>query len=213
MMLAMLLTVYLVSALQGFLIYPNLYISNAFVKDPTRAVAEFMLPVIAFFFILVSAARLNRFSPYVYRKWDVVLFWTIIVLLAFFLIGTVGVAAVSLTTLRSLHLVAVFFLFIAAVLLVLSFTVLDERIDIDRPDSVRDYRRVMAFVIVFTGLALAIATGLSNIAGSVLEIVLILEFLMYLASWWHESDFPIKSRSLPEYLPPLQAAPPSVPPI
>ena len=189
--------VYLLSALNHSMVYPDISVSDAFVVDPSRAVAAFLIPIATYFFVLVVVARLVRLYPYVFRAIDMWLFAFIILLLIVAFIGLMGVAAVPIDTQRTVHLVAAVMLFVGVGFLFIAFTLLDESIDLECSPTVRWYRIGLALLIFATGVALAVTQDLTEAAAAIIEIVIILQGLAYTWSWTSASEFPIKSRSLP----------------
>lgn len=191
---------YLLSSLNHTLTYPRITISDTYVTDPTRAIATFMISLGAYLLVLIVVARLLRIHPYVYRGIDMWLYFLIMFCLIVGFIGLMGVAAVPINLQRSLHLIAAIMMFGAIGLMLISFTLLDESINIASPTSVRQFRILISAVLIGAGIALAILADLTDAAAAILEICLILIALLYIITWTHESEFPIKSRTLPARL-------------
>lgn len=191
---------YLLSALNDTLTYPNIAISETYVTDSTRAIATFMISIGTYLLVLIVVARLIRIFPYVYRGIDMWLYFLIIFCLIVGFIGLMGVAAVPINLDRSLHLVAAIMLFAAIGAMIISFTVLDESINIDCPAAVRQFRILISVLLIGAGIALAVVADMTDAPTAILEICLILIALVYFITWTHESDYPIKSRTLPARL-------------
>ena len=188
---------FLISSLNGVIQYPNIAISDAFASDPSRAIAAFLIPVATYFLVLVVVSRLIRLYPYVFRTRDMWLFSFIILCLVVTFFGLMGVAAVPINSQRSLHLVAAIMVFLGGGLMLIAFTLLDKSIDIDQPQFVLRYRIIVASLLVALGIALAITAEFTDVATAVLEIILVLLAVAYILSWTVESEFPIRSKSLP----------------
>jgi hypothetical protein len=212
-MAAMLVTLYLVAALEGILVYPSLYISSTYIRDPTRAVAAYMIPLLAFLFVIISTSRLNRLSPFIYRSIDIWLMALLIVSILVFFVGMCGVGAVPKSTLYPLHVVGAIMLFVGGIASLLIFTLLDYRLDLDQPMDIKWYRFGIAITGLATGVVLAITAGVSDITASICEIILAILLVLYVLSWMHESEFNFRSRSLPARLSCLEAEPSSHPPV
>jgi hypothetical protein len=198
-------SLFLVAALNGTLSFPDISISDAYTADPTRAEAAYMIPVSAFVFVLIAISRISRMSLFVYRQADIWTFSLLIVSVFFIFISACGVAAVPLSSEYTVHVVSAITLFISGGVFIGAVTWLDDRLDFDRPQLLRNFRIATAIVLILTGLALAITSELTDAAAGVLEIVLVLLFLLYIASWVHRSEFPLESKSLPARLTSIQS--------
>jgi hypothetical protein len=189
--------VYLLSALNHSLSYPSIAISDAYETDPTRAIANFLISVSAYLFVLIVAARLIRLYPFVYRERDMWLLFLIILSLVVGFLGLMGLAAVPISVQRTLHLVAALMFFLGVGFLVILSILLDESINISAPSWLRRTRIALGVVLVGLGIALAIVVELTDAPTGILEICLVLAGLVYIGTWMHESEFPIKSETLP----------------
>ena len=197
LVLVLLFVLYLVSALNGTLQYPEITISRTYVTDPTRAVAAFLIPLGVFVFVLVIVSRLVRMYPFIYRSVDLWLFAFLILFIFVAIVGVLGASAVPLTVEYSVHITGAIMLFVGVAFGFAIMALLDHRLDILRPKWVKRYRGILATLMVATSLALAISIDLTSAAGGILEIIIILMFLMYIASWLDSSEYPLKSGSLP----------------
>lgn len=209
---SMLASLYLVASLDHILAFPQISISDTYTRDPTRATAAYMMSLSAFVFLLVSLSRLNRMFPFVYRQADIWVFSALILGVVFLFISICAVGAVPLTTEYSVHIIAAVTLFISGGLAILAVTWLDDRLDFDRPQSLRIFRILITCLVLLSGIALAVTSEIADASAGILEIVIVVLFLLYIGSWLHESEFPLVSKSLPERLTPLQADL-SVPPV
>lgn len=200
--LSLLATLYLVASMDHIFAFPEISISDAYVRDPTRAVAAYLIPLGAFVFTLIVVSRLLRMFPYVYRQADLWMFSLVILATGFFLISACGVGAVPLSTQYSIHIVATVTLFISGGIIILTCTFLDSQLDFDQPQNLGIYRIILSSLVVFCGIALAITAQLADAdaAAGIIEISLVVLFLMYFVSWGHDSEFPLNSKSLPSRL-------------
>ena len=193
--LALYLTVYLLAGLKGQLDYPSIYPSRAFASDPSRAVAAVLIPIMAFLLVFVVLERLNRTSPYIKTRGDIIVLGIILFSLFCVLIGLLGVAAVSVLTLDWLHWIAAGILLGGVVFLLLSLTYWDERLNMVRPNCLRWYRIIIAALGLIVGLVLAGTVGSVIIVTAICEMMLTGLLLLYFISYTHESEFPITSES------------------
>ena len=213
LVIALMTTLYLVAGLEHIIMYPSLYISSTYVRDPTRAVAAYILPLLAFLFVIVSVSRINRMSPYIFRWQDIWLLAFLILCISMLFMGLCAVGAVPISTQHTVHSVGVILLFVGGTFTVITFTVLDDRLFIIMPDFLRITRIAIAVLTFLVGLTLAITTEMTDITASIAEIVLVSLFALYVLTWAHESDFPIRSAYLPHRLSFLESSPPCHPPV
>jgi hypothetical protein len=189
---SLIVSTYLISALNGTLTYPSIYFSHAFQFDPSRAIAAFLLPVIALLVSAIVTIRQGRLYPAIGGPVQFILWVFVFVWLVILDIGLVGLGAVTITTQSALHYTAAGFIVIGGALLVLTDQMFNELTGADGTPGLKLWRWSAVLGTWAAGIAFAITIGLSDITASIMEFLFVFFFLMYLLSYLHPADgFPL----------------------
>ncbi len=124
------------------------------------------------------------------------MFLIIILCLGLTFVGFMGAAAVPSTTQDTVHLASAIRAIFGYGLMLVVFTLLDESIGIDASDALRTYRITLSWVLIMGGIKLGITGLFSDVATAILEIILVLLAVAYSLSWLHESEIPIRSKTV-----------------
>lgn len=189
--IVLIVSCYIIAVRDGYLISPKLYLSASFRRDPTRAIAGFILPLTAISYGIILAARIYRISVFVNKRSDEVLLWISIVATCGAVVGMIGVAAVSLDLDKNIHWVAAAVLFFSAVVLMVCLTILDDRLNLKRPNWLRVVRIVISALAVLSIVMMGAATFFSYLVASIFEFLLAALLVSYIFSLVHDSSFPI----------------------
>ena len=185
-------TVYPISAFQGYLAYPKIYLSNAFGQDPTRPIASFILPISAFIIALVVSHRLYCLHALLKTSRDRRLWRFLVAATAICCLGLLGVAAVSVSVLQILHWIVSALFFLAAIAIIILFTAIDDSMKLDRPNWLRTLRIFFCVSSVISGILFSLSAKVSPLASGIGEILVSMLAVAYLTTFAHSSSFPIQ---------------------
>jgi hypothetical protein len=197
-LLALSVSVYLVSILGGYLDYPSIYLSDAFQEDPARAIAAFILPQLAILATGVSGRHLFYIRRIILtdNKKNLTLWKTSVGLLVCMFYGFLGVGAVSIDTLDELHWFAATLLFGGGVFFIITLTRFDFLLRLEMPYRLQNLRiglSVLCLAMVFTfGFTIAVSTLASGIS----ELTVAALFLGYFITLAHDCYFPIRQKTV-----------------
>jgi len=186
-------TVYPISAVEGFLKYPKIYLSHAFGQDPTRSIASFILPITAFLIALIVSHRLYCLRPLIKTGANRCLWNTLVFSTAVCVVGLLGVAAVSVTVLQPLHWIAAALFFTADICLMIFFSAIDDSMQLKLPSWLRSLRISICAAAVISGVLFALSAKVSPLASGIGEILVSMLAIAYLCTFAHSSSFPIES--------------------
>jgi hypothetical protein len=182
---------YTIAVRDGYLNPPKLYLSASFRRDPTRAIAGFILPLNAIGYGIILSARLFRISVFVNKRKEEVLFWGAVLATGGAVVGMIGVAAVSLDLDKTLHWAAAVLLFSCANILMICLTVLDDSLNFIRPKWLRVVRILISVLGVLSIIMMGAATSFNFLVASIFEFLLAALLVAYIFSLVHDSSFPL----------------------
>lgn len=204
--LSLLASVYILSGVENKIAYPNIGVNVAIQEDPSRAIAAFILPISAMLILVVVLLRLRRISFVVHTgcQWTV---WTVIFISAFFVFfGLVGIGCVSLLTNAAVSYSFAGVWYVGSVINVCGLTFLNHMVQQIAPLWLVQLRIFFTLIVIGLSLGLAVTVGWVPQASWIIEILLAVSTVLYLETYAHSSDFPIRS-----YCP--FAYPATVPPV
>jgi hypothetical protein len=131
-----------------------------------------------------------------YRRagWARLLFWLIVILLVVFCITMVGVSSVSIQTNRWVHWVIAGLMFLAGILIVVCFPIVDHLSDLIFPRWLWIVRWFLAITVLLLGIILTPFSATIKLVGAIIEIIIVVIFIIYTVTFAHWSEFPLKSR-------------------
>ncbi len=191
----LLTVVYLVAGLRDTLTYPNIYISDALVVDPGRAIGAYLIPLLIIAVLIVVTLRLLRIQPLIQEKdkTDKWLFFFACVCVVGTFLGFVGTAAVPLSVNEWVHWVAAVIGFGSGIILMVIMTVMDEKLQIVRPEKLRWTRMGLVSLLVLWGAMACIVFPFSITASAIFEVLSVVTFSIYFVTYGHTSEFPLIS--------------------
>lgn len=191
--ITLLSSVYAISVINGYLTMPKIFISNAFRYDPPRAIAGFILPQTAVIIALVMGRHLCRMKTHIQSKRERNVWLVALVCVILLCYGFLGVAAVSLDTLKALHFAAAFTLFTSGTVLCICLVLLDRWTLLEYPSWLRIVRISLCITCVLIGVVLAATSRWQPLVGSIAEMSISLVFIGYFFTLAHSSCFPMVS--------------------
>lgn len=181
-------TVYYLAFKYGLIAYPYLFLSTAFGWDPARAVAAFLLPIIALLTGLVLYLRALLIKPRLKTRFQRSLwkgFNCCIVLTCF---GLLGVSAISIYTNIYVHLVFAFALFIGGILIMLISTFFDISLNLPINLPIRVIRLVLTVTAIVSGICLGVFFYPKPFFGSIMEMVTTGSIISYFCTFAYKLE-------------------------
>ena len=203
-------TIYLISALDGRLRYPNFTVNGAYAIDPERAIAAFILPLSAMAGFTVTTLRLRRIRKLLHAPSHWAIWWFMVVHVFMGTFGLFGLGAISPATDIALAYVVGGFWYAGNIGLITATTVLNQKVDLIQPRWLINYRFIVNGVILGAALVVAITIGWQPAPSSIGEIIQSSSTVLYTLTFAHESDFLMRSRcpfALPASVPPVPYGP------
>lgn len=189
--MSMILAVYLVSGLKGYLELPKIFISNAFRVDPARAIAAFVLPLCAFISFMLVGLRCLLLHDLLRNPVDKRLFWTTVVFMSTSALGMVAVSAVSIDTMKLLHWIVAATMFGSSTVVMCLISVIEHRIGLQQPAWLHR-SRIGMFALSIVAIVVLMATStIQPLVASIAELVLAALLLAWSVTLVHGSSFPL----------------------
>jgi hypothetical protein len=187
-------TVYLLSARENGLLWPDIYISHATNTDPGRAIGAYMIPMIVMTVIFVIKLRLLRMREHIrgetrLKRYFFILAWMSLV--GMFL-GLVGAAAVPISTNEWLHWISAVIGFTCGILLLVLLTMLDDKLNFIRPWWIKWTRLLLLAIIVMCALVGIILSFIVEGPSAILELIAVAAFGIFFLTYDHSSEFPLR---------------------
>ena len=193
----LMISVYVISALHGYLQFPKIYISHALKQDPTRAIASFILPICAFIITIVVGHRLYFIHSHIRTSRDRWLWWFTCGALTSLFVGMLGVAAVSIPTHMTLHWLSATFLFMGGSFLTIGSSLMDHFFMIDIPVWLRNLRCTTAALTLAVGVVFMSMMSVNSAVAAIAEMAVSALYVGYFVTLAHGSSFPITSIKMP----------------
>jgi hypothetical protein len=180
---------YAVSAGNGTLTYPNLFLSRAMDSDPSRAFACILFPIMAFLTGLVLGLRSILLAKRLSNKVETWV-WNLFNMCSFLIaVGMIAVPAVPYSLNTYIHLTAAYTVFISGFAIMFLSTYLDGALKLKVQTWVRWIRMILN-VGAFSGfLGFAVFFNINYFASAVCEIVAAACMFSFVCTLAHESDF------------------------
>jgi hypothetical protein len=187
-------TVYLLSARENGLLWPDIYISHATNTDPGRAIGAYMIPMIVMTVIFVIKLRLLRMREHIrgetrLKRYFFIPAWMSLV--GMFL-GLVGAAAVPISTNEWLHWISAVIGFTCGILLLVLLTMLDDKLNFIRPWWIKWTRLLLLAIIVMCALVGIILSFIVEGPSAILELIAVAAFGIFFLTYDHSSEFPLR---------------------
>lgn len=183
--------IYSISIAQDYLDSEKYFPSNAFRRDPTRAIASIALPLNAGISAFVIGLHLRRIYPLVEGR-AIIQWRTIAVLEAISFITLLGLAAASMESYPSIHWAFGTLFFLSTVFLLVLFTSLEQRVSLVRPRWLRGVRFSIS-VALLADTVFMLASVNYDVLFSAGEIFMIQLFVLHTLSYYHGSDYPMRA--------------------
>jgi len=195
---------YAQSALFGQLHYPMFMISDTIAGDPGRAIASFFFPMLSMLIFIISGSRVSRMYPLfsdnydkTVRAWRIngKLFSTLHVTLITTVVAVVGVSSVPVTVEPLLHTIIAGIMVVFGTASSILFTVLDQRLAIVQARWIKIARVIIAGLGVAGAITFGALLQKEPFVASIFEIVETFLFTLYLTTFGHRLEFPLRSEN------------------
>lgn len=192
---------YVQAALFGQLKYPTYLISDTIAGDPGRAIASFFFPMLALLIFIIAGSRMTRmYTIFVdhydksNREWRINsrFFSTLHITLISTVIAVVGVSSVPVTVQPLLHTVIAGIMIVFGTASSILFTILDYRLRIVRAKWIKIARVTIASLGVAGAITFGALLQSEPFPASIFEIVETFLFTIYLTTFGHGLEFPLK---------------------
>ena len=180
---------YSVSVSLGKMKYPNLYLSSAIDKDPSRAVASILGPCVSVLFGLVLFIRSMLLSPLLVSRVQLRLWWMFNVSATILTLSILTISSLPYSYVRVLHMTSAFGVFFSGFSIVVSALWLDYSLCLQTSLAVKCIRNALAICACIGTFGFATLYFFLPLASAILEITATVSMNLYIYTFIHRRDF------------------------
>lgn len=180
---------YVVSALNGTMEYPNLFLSSAMQFDPARGIASILFPIIAILTGTILLLRSVLLKSRIQTEWQRRLWMMFNICSALSVLGMIVVPAIPYALHKAIHLSAAFTVFICGFSIMFVSTILDRSLKLPVVAWMKHFRRLLTMLALAGSVGFGVFFNWIDIISSISELVASGCMTAYICTLAHDSDF------------------------
>jgi hypothetical protein len=180
---------YTISALNGTMQYPNLFLSSAMQFDPARGIACILFPTVGILTGMILVLRSVLLASRLKTKAQVNMWYMFNACIVLSVAGMIVVPAIPYVLNKVIHLTAAFTVFISGFTIMFVSTCLDRSLRLPVVTWMKHLRRILTVIALAGSVGFGVFFNYIDIISSISELVAATSMTGFICTLAHDSDF------------------------